>query len=386
MTLENKQVSSDPNEKRNLVLISGYYGFSNLGDEAILEVIIDELKRIMPSQNIVALSNSPAETEKTFGIKAADRWNIGALTKLLPHTKLFISGGGGLFQDIVSVKSPFFYGAQILIARALGAPVMVFAQGIGPLKTTIGRTITRLSLARSNFVAVRDQKSVDLLREWGLAAQLTADPVWALQAKPLPPILANALSAKQSNSPLRVGLSLRVSSNFTVADVEPLARCLAEALPADAEIVPLVLQPSQDAEILKAFSEHWRALNRRITDLDLSAIERPSQWITLLKHMDLVIAMRLHCAIMSLISAVPTVAIAYDPKVSHIAEQFGLPTLNLAQERPNQAAAQAWTATVKRAVDSRKTISKHCAIKARDTRNMACQNFALLARILEKHT
>ncbi len=121
-------------------------------------------------------------------------------------------------------------------------------------------------------------------------------------------------------------------------------------------------------------------------DLDLSAIERPSQWITLLKHMDLVIAMRLHCAIMSLISAVPTVPIAYDPKVSHIAEQFGLPTLNLAQERPNQAAAQAWTATVKRAVDSRKTISKHSAIKARDTRNMACQNFTLLARILNKHT
>ena len=386
MTLENELVSSDPNGKRNLVLISGYYGFSNLGDEAILEVIIDELKRIMPSENIVALSNTPAETEKTFGIKAADRWNIGALTKLLPKTRLFISGGGGLFQDIVSVKSPFFYGAQILIARALGAPVMVFAQGLGPLKTAIGRTITKLSLSRSNFLAVRDQKSVDLLREWGIAAQLTADPVWALQAKPLPPALGNALDTRQSKAPLRVGLSLRLSSNFTVADVERLASSLAEALPADAEIVPLVLQPSQDSEILSAFSNHWRALDRQITELDLSAIERPSQWITLLKHMDLVIAMRLHCAIMSLISAVPTVAIAYDPKVSQIADQFGLPTLNLTQEFHSQAAAQAWTATVKGAVESRKTISAHSAIKARETRNMACQNFTLLAKILDKHT
>ncbi len=201
MTLENKQVSSGPNNQRNLVLISGYYGFSNLGDEAILEVIIDELTRIMPSQNIVALSNNPAETEKTFGIRAADRWNIGALTKLLPHTKLFISGGGGLFQDIVSVKSPFFYGAQILIARALGAPVMVFAQGIGRLKRQSDAQSPDWPSVRSNFVAVRDQQSVDLLREWGLAAQLTADPVWALQAKPLPPVLANALSAKRSSSP-----------------------------------------------------------------------------------------------------------------------------------------------------------------------------------------
>jgi polysaccharide pyruvyl transferase WcaK-like protein len=150
--------------------------------------------------------------------------------------------------------------------------------------------------------------------------------------------------------------------------------------------VPLPLQPAQDKELLDVFCKQWRALSREVLEIDTNALERPSQWIALLKEMDLVVAMRLHCAIMSLISAVPTVAIAYDPKVAHIADQFELPTLNLAKEKNDEATVQKWATTVTGAVKNRTGLSERSAALADAARNMACQNFTLLAKILKKHT
>ena len=100
-------------DTRNLVLISGYYGFGNLGDEAILEEAIKEISQFVDKQQIVVLSANPKQTQECFQVRAIKRDDFRELTVLLPQARLFVSGGGGLFQDTKSVLSCTFYALQI---------------------------------------------------------------------------------------------------------------------------------------------------------------------------------------------------------------------------------------------------------------------------------
>ena len=75
------------------ITICGYYGFDNLGDEAILEAIVARLHELGFKDHIVVLSNNPQETARRYGVKAIDRWNLSAIARAMFKTKLFISGG-----------------------------------------------------------------------------------------------------------------------------------------------------------------------------------------------------------------------------------------------------------------------------------------------------
>jgi polysaccharide pyruvyl transferase CsaB len=370
---------------RNLILLSGYYGFSNLGDEAILETITDQLKSLGWGKDVVVLSNTPEATEKTFGVAAADRWKLGPLMKLFPHTKLFISGGGGLFQDRVSMRSPLFYGAQITLSTLCGSEPMIFAQGVGPIDTTIGRMVTRGAFSLAEYITVRDQDSFDLLKSWNLEPVLTADPVWALTPKPLPDKLETWRKNKRKSS-LRVGLSLRTSNNFSADALVALVEAMARALPENATVVPLSLHPEQDDDVLRLFTQEWIGLGRKVESIDTSTISLPSQWLGLLSCLDLVVAMRLHCNIMALSSGVPTVPIAYDAKVAHVAKQFELPTLHLTEAGLPEGGGKSWNEALKSAVENRKALAVNSSEKAKAARNMACQNFEFLAKILGSKT
>ena len=46
------------------ILISGYYGFDNFGDEAILKVLLEKLKDC----DVTVLSANPRKTFDTYGV------------------------------------------------------------------------------------------------------------------------------------------------------------------------------------------------------------------------------------------------------------------------------------------------------------------------------
>ena len=163
---------------RRLVILSGYFGFGNLGDEAILESLLNWLKDFVSVENIVVLSANPATTSCLFGVKAVNRWNLWAWLFLFKQARLVISGGGGLFQDTKSAGSALFYGCQINLAKALGTPVVALAQGLGPLHGAMARKLTRQSLKCCQAITVRDQTSYQLLKSWAITGEKTADLVW----------------------------------------------------------------------------------------------------------------------------------------------------------------------------------------------------------------
>ncbi|MEG2583986.1 MAG: glycosyltransferase, partial [Oscillospiraceae bacterium] len=110
-------------KRKTDVMISGYYGFNNSGDDSILRAIVDSLLEIKPDIDIIALSKNPTETESIYGIKSIHRFNVFRIFWRLLHTKLLISGGGSLIQDITSDKSLAYYLGIINIAKLAGAKV-----------------------------------------------------------------------------------------------------------------------------------------------------------------------------------------------------------------------------------------------------------------------
>ena len=75
------------------IVLSGYYGFDNVGDDAILYAIIHSLKEYDPQVEIVVLSQNPKKTEEMYHVDSVKRWSIKEITKALKNADCLISGG-----------------------------------------------------------------------------------------------------------------------------------------------------------------------------------------------------------------------------------------------------------------------------------------------------
>lgn len=368
---------------KSLVLISGYYGFGNLGDEAILESIISELAKSVPKESIVVLSNDPEHHRKTYGVGAADRWKLASLVRLLPKARLFISGGGGLFQDTNSPGSTIYYGGQIALARVFGAHPFIFAQGLGPLNSSTGKVATRVAAQLSNDITVRDKASFTMLEGWNVKAELTADPVWTLEESELPDSVLKQIETARSGSSLMVGLSLRNSHNFSAARRAILLATMLETLPKDTALVLLPLQAEQDLPQLEPFMRAWTEAGRKALLLDVAALERPSQWVSLMRQFDLVVAMRLHALIFALKEGVPVMGLTYDAKVEHVLRQFGQPILILPKDGEDGELRSKWRDAASAGLQDLEKLSELARTNAESAKKLACRNFQLLAKILD---
>ena len=109
------------------ILISGYYGFGNLGDELILKNIRNELERRFPGAGITVLSSCPADTRHCHGVNAISRWNPIRVSVAMWKSDLFILGGGGLIQDHTSSRSLLYYAGVLMLAWVFRVPSFLFS-------------------------------------------------------------------------------------------------------------------------------------------------------------------------------------------------------------------------------------------------------------------
>lgn len=162
------------------VCISGYFGFDNIGDEAVLEAMIRSLRAAVNDIEIIVLSDNPEATAAAHGVTAYDRWRWAELRRAIKSADLLISGGGSLFQDTTGIRSLLYYLHVIKMALRRKKPVIIYAQGIGPIKSAWGRRRTVSVLRKAKRITVRDEDSADLLKAWGFRrgrVKITADPV-----------------------------------------------------------------------------------------------------------------------------------------------------------------------------------------------------------------
>ncbi len=165
------------------IVISGYYGFGNAGDEAMLAAMIEVLTELEPNIGITVLSGNPEDTRRRHGVAAVYRLNYPEIIKVLAKSHLLISGGGSLLQDVTSERSLYYYLSIMMLAKKLGTPVMLYAQGIGPVRGSLARGAMRYIGNMVDLITVRDEGSRDELKRLKVTRppiHVTADPVLAL--------------------------------------------------------------------------------------------------------------------------------------------------------------------------------------------------------------
>ena len=333
------------------VTLSGYYGYGNAGDEAVLAGLVTALRarRTEEELEIVALSGRPAETEAAHGIRAADRYKPAALLRALSRTDILLSGGGSLLQDVTSAHSVFYYLGVVRLAQMLGKKTMFIAQGIGPLLRPRTRKLVASIASRLDAITVRDEASARLLREIGVGrppVEVTADP--ALLLAPARPV---SLDGEW------VAVALRPWAGRDVPLAETVARACHAALPR-ARMMAIAMQPQKDS----AIGEHFARLRHQEGDGEVAGVSlaRPDSLLVPLEPLlenlaacDMVIGMRLHALILAAACAVPAVALSYDPKVTAFMAQSGQADAvhDLAANTPDLAALlqRVWDARAARA-------------------------------------
>ncbi len=365
------------------ILLSGYYGFHNLGDEAILTAIVGSLRQEMPGCRIVALSADPTATREAHGIDAVPRMDFKAMWRTLRESDLLLSGGGSLFQDATSVRSLLYYLGVVWLALRAKKPVMVYAQGIGPLTRRSSRALTRFVLNRVHLITLRDEESAQELAQLGVTRPrivVTADPTFTLQ--PASSERANEILKKAgASSSSRMGVALRRWRDWfeTEENVERVARALGEiGKLGNWEIVFLPLQFPFDAELAQKMARRIRRGGRLCQPIVVNEPLRPDEMLAVIGRMDMLLAMRLHALIFAAAMNVPMVGIVYDPKVERFLRRVG----SAACEGLHEAML---IKTVERVYQQREGMRSQLAETVKALRDRAQENARLAAALTINH-
>ena len=306
--------------KRKRFVLSGYFGFKNFGDEAILSVIVQKLKEY--NHRITVISSNPQYTTGKFKhIRSVYTFNIPDIIGAISKSDCLISGGGSLLQDTTSIKSLLYYLFIIFIALLLRKQVIIFAQGIGPISNSFGQLLTKNILKHCNYVSVRDIKSFELLNSWGIKSELLCDPVFSTKIED---------RGKTST----VGIQLRNSKGMNEDFIDRLAQKVSKQF-ANKDIEIYSFQNEIDLEVCKKFQKALSMLNPDIKTIlykDLS----DEEIINKISKNEYLIAMRFHAIIIGLIAECKILAIDYDIKIEKIAAEFNLPLLDLKKEFQSQ--------------------------------------------------
>ena len=162
------------------IVISGYYGFGNAGDEAMLAAMIEVLTELDSSIKITVISGNPEDTRCRHGVASVYRLNYLEISRVLSDSQLLISGGGSLLQDVTSERSLYYYLSIMMLAKKIGTPVMLYAQGIGPVRGRLARSAMRYIGNMVDLITVRDEGSLQELKRLEVTkppVHITADPV-----------------------------------------------------------------------------------------------------------------------------------------------------------------------------------------------------------------
>ncbi len=296
------------------IVVSGYYGYGNLGDDAILGMICRDLS---DEYDLTVLSARPEETARIYGVKAIHRYRYFAVRRAVSEADLLLSGGGSLLQDLTSTRSLRYYLAVIRMARRACTPVMIYANGIGPILREKNRKRTAEVLRNADAVSVRDEDSAALLRELcpGMEAAVTADPV--LRTVPAPEGTAERI-LDENGVPGKTAFAVFLRTVKT-SDIPRIAALL-DGTAWRTGLLPVFFSMQEPSD--RAAAEAVRARMRE-PSLVMGRRLTASELVSVLAEMRGAVGMRFHALVLGAVAGVPLAGFDSDPKIGSFLRKIG---------------------------------------------------------------
>ncbi|MEK4981498.1 polysaccharide pyruvyl transferase CsaB [Bacillus sp. FSL K6-6540] len=346
------------------IVISGYYGFKNSGDEAVLKSILTALEQEGQAAGVdinpVVLSIDPEWTSAAYGVKSVHRMKLGEVRQAIKDSDGLISGGGSLLQDATSPKTIPYYLGVLKIAQWLGKPTFIYAQGVGPVNRKLFYPMIRSIFRKCTYISVRDMQSGELLQSMGIsgeAVHVVPDPVMGLplaegkgvhldshsgsafkenEAAPVSsieeqresseePVKPSSLSSEEMQGSLPViGISVRYwhPERKELKAVAEGLKALAEQRPVHLRFLPFH-QPD-DIEASQFIADAIGNVSKNGSALSFYRDEKqPQDMLREVSRCDMILGMRLHSLIYAANQSVPLLGISYDPKINHFLKRLG---------------------------------------------------------------
>ena len=312
------------------LLVFGYFGSGNLGDEAILFAFKSWCEKHLSGTELIVQSADPEGTRRDHGVRAVGKFSLPGVMRALFQCDALVAPGGGLLQDATSSKSLLYYLWLMRMAQLLGKPVFLLSQGIGPLTRAAGRRRTALALRRCRHVAVRDEKSFELLKTLGVPGEIV-DRSGDLVLLAEPGQGGDEDAQEPHGDTLRVGLSLRPNQDLDHL-VGVLLSCLLRMN--EKQKLELRLFPLSRDEDLPLLDDFAARIMKRSPELPVRMIAgEQSGGLTVpemekaVSELDLMLGMRLHSLVFSARNGVPFIGLSYDPKVAVFAQECRQPVV-----------------------------------------------------------
>lgn len=363
------------------VLMSGYFGFNNAGDEEILRCTYENIKAIDVPTDVEALIYKPEDHVGKYEFGMVDRFKLFKVMKAVKRCDVLISGGGSILQDRTSKKSIWYYLLIIRYAEIKKRKVVIYANGIGPVRSKMNRKFVRRAVERADLVTLRDEHSAQELKNMGVEnvpLHVTADTVFSGD---------HIMPSKEMTAAVMEKYGIPSGRPYAVVSLreweyssEGLDRSAAEICnhiynAYGLNIVFVAMQNPNDVGISRTASGFMTAPSY-VLDEDLGLEELMS----VVGNAEFVICMRLHTLIFAANMGVPSLGIIYDPKIRDYLDILGMPGLGYADSFSTGYAIRRVDELNEHYDDYKSSIRA----MARRLQRRSKKNIELLSEVLEK--
>ncbi|MCI8804508.1 MAG: polysaccharide pyruvyl transferase CsaB [Clostridiales bacterium] len=307
------------------ILIAGYHGYGNCGDEATLQAMTVNIKAMAEDVKITALSFKPELTKTEYNIESVQRFNVLQVFNAIRRSDIILSGGGTLLQDDTSTRSLLYYLSIIKVAKMLHKRVMLYANGIGPVHGKINRKLIKYVVNNVDFITLRESMSAKDLEELGVKkpeTRITADPAFTLKSvgdKRISQIF------DEEKIPLDkdiIGVSVRNWNGFGGEGYIERIASVCDRFAKEGKIILLIpMQFPKDVPISKrlmgAMTEKSYILKNKYA---------PAEILGIIGKVHIMLSMRLHTLIFAGVKRVPMAGVIYASKVDYYLKVLDMPS------------------------------------------------------------
>jgi len=304
------------NIHKPVILVAGYYGMMNFGDELILKSIILNF----PNHRIVAISYNPKATTALHKVESISHHNKNNIQKYLLKSKGLIIGGGGLFHDqgLTENKNIDHYTELINQAQQANTPIFILGIGIDKIVLEKNKTNLEKSLHKVQKIFVRDQESRKNLIQTGFKdlekIKVIPDLAFGLDY--------SSFKEKPNNDQKIIGINLNHPTKNSNENLISKIKT---------KLLPFIKknQNKYDFRFVPAFQDDLKYINYLYKETGAN-LAYPRQTfenfipstIQSIQDCDIIIASRLHILIVAIILGKTTFSLSYSEKTSSLANNF----------------------------------------------------------------
>ncbi len=312
------------------VLVKGYYGQENLGDEAILLAMLLGLSK-RGIQATVSAGKRRALFPEVFSLSGTeakivddDFWSE---MKTLPSVDALVIGGGGLFP-----RGRLGLPLRLLVMSTLfalcGKPTFMIGIGVNPIRHGLTKFIWRCLAALSKGIVVRDKSSYAVLEDALGAAlarkklQLSTDLVFTAN----PQIFTTQKSSSQGR---RLAIVLARPWNAQEHATDEGKQRFGILLEGLRSLITGSVAAGWQVDLVPFFAHSDVKFAEEITRDGMDGVnivrdETMTGRLASIASSDAVLTMRFHGLVFGISFDKPTALIAYDHKMAQLADEVGI--------------------------------------------------------------